>query len=219
MNWGMVAAREHAKRIKREVDQLLGSRSYNLFLQLMNPQFALNMFGLGLIPGIGGAADLRGIELAGSVVQGIILRPGDCLFDAGKVIAKQFLGVRAGDVRSSAIDRRHGNLCGHEGAGGSSGVFRDGHRSSSYRTHGAERLCVSETGSPSFLFPKQANRPRAVNLAVPVRSQLCIVTFDHLSVKERMKADLRESVRQEASAETENLLFRRKPCRILDTTS
>jgi hypothetical protein len=42
MNWGMVAAREHAKRIKREVDQLLGSRSYNLFLQLMNPQFALN---------------------------------------------------------------------------------------------------------------------------------------------------------------------------------
>jgi hypothetical protein len=58
-----------------------------------------------------------------------------------------------------------------------------------------------------------------VNLAVPVRSQLSIVTFDHLGVKERIEADLRESVRQEASAETENLLFRRKPCRILDTTS
>jgi hypothetical protein len=34
MNWGIVAACEHVK--------LLGSRSYNLLLQLLNPQFALN---------------------------------------------------------------------------------------------------------------------------------------------------------------------------------
>jgi hypothetical protein len=47
----------------------------------------------------------------------INLGPGDRLFDEGKVIAKQFLGLRADDVRSSAIDRSHGNLCGDEGAG------------------------------------------------------------------------------------------------------
>jgi hypothetical protein len=88
--------------------------------------------GPGLCP-VSEVMDLRGVEVAGSAVQGIILRPGDCLFDAGKVIAKQFLGVSAGDVRSSAIDQRHGNLCGRERAGGSSDIFRDGHRSSSYR--------------------------------------------------------------------------------------
>jgi hypothetical protein len=31
--------------------------------------------------------------------------------------------LRAGDVRSSAIDRRHGGLCGHQRAHGSGGVF------------------------------------------------------------------------------------------------
>src|SRR5260370_41368887 len=62
-------------------------------------------------------------------IQRIDLGPGDRLFDAGDVIVKQFLGLRAGDVRSSAIDRRHGNLRGHQRAHGSGGVFvfGDGH--------------------------------------------------------------------------------------------
>jgi hypothetical protein len=66
-----------------------------------------------------------------SAVQGIILGPGNRLFDAGKVITKQFLGLRAGDVQISAIDECHGDLRGHEGAGSSGGIFGDGHRSSS----------------------------------------------------------------------------------------
>ena len=70
---------------------------------------------------------------SGSSVQGIILGPGNRLFDAGKVIAKQFLGLRPGDVHISAIDERHGDLCGHEGAGSSGGIFGDGHRSGSAR--------------------------------------------------------------------------------------
>jgi hypothetical protein len=56
----------------------------------------------------------------------INLGPRDHLFDEGKVIAKQSLGLRAGDVRSSAIDRSDGNLCGHEGADESDGIFGDG---------------------------------------------------------------------------------------------
>jgi hypothetical protein len=77
---------------------------------------------------------LTAVVVFGSVtaVQGIVLGPGDCLFDAGKVLVKQLFGLRAG-VQSSAIDHSHGNLCDHEGAGGSGGVFSDGHRSSSCR--------------------------------------------------------------------------------------
>jgi hypothetical protein len=40
---------------------------------------------------------------SGSAVQRIILSPGDRLFDEGKVIAKQFLGLRASDIRSSQL--------------------------------------------------------------------------------------------------------------------
>jgi hypothetical protein len=62
-------------------------------------------------------------------IQRIDLGPGDRLFDAGEVIVKQFLGLRPGDVRSFAIDRRHGSLRGHQRAHGSGGVFvfGDGH--------------------------------------------------------------------------------------------
>ena len=63
------------------------------------------------------------------VIQRIDLGPGDRLFDAGEVIVKQLLSLRAGDVRSAAIDRRHGSLRGHQRAHGSGGVFvfDDGH--------------------------------------------------------------------------------------------
>src|SRR5215472_18813430 len=64
-----------------------------------------------------------------SAIQRIDLGPGDRLFDAAEVIVKQFLSLRAGDDRSSAIDRRHGSLRGHQRAHGSGGVFvfGDGH--------------------------------------------------------------------------------------------
>src|SRR5215510_1859538 len=63
------------------------------------------------------------------VIQRIDLGPGERLFDAGEVIVKQLLGLRAGDVHSFAIDRRHGSLRGHQRAHGSGGVFvfGDGH--------------------------------------------------------------------------------------------
>jgi hypothetical protein len=67
---------------------------------------------------------------SGPTVQGIIFGLWDRLFDECKVVAKQFLGLRASDVRSSAIDRRHGSLCDHEGSGGSGGALSEGHRSS-----------------------------------------------------------------------------------------
>src|SRR5262245_21390297 len=70
---------------------------------------------------------------SGSSIQGIILGPRDRLFDAGKVIAKQFLGLRAGDVHISAIDERHGNFCGREGAGSTGGISGNGHKPSSCR--------------------------------------------------------------------------------------
>src|SRR5215467_2537669 len=66
-------------------------------------------------------------------IQRIDLGPGDRLFDAGEVIVKQFFSLRAGDVRSSAIDRRHGNLCGQKGAGSIGGVLGGSHWSSSCR--------------------------------------------------------------------------------------
>jgi hypothetical protein len=66
---------------------------------------------------------------SGSVIQGIILDPGDRLFDAGMVVVKQFLSLRAGGVSNSAIGRRHRNLCDHEGAGGSGDIFGNRHRS------------------------------------------------------------------------------------------
>jgi hypothetical protein len=62
---------------------------------------------------------------SGSSVQGIILGPGYRLFDACKIIAKQFLGLRTGDIHISEIDERHGDLCGHEGTGSSGGIFGD----------------------------------------------------------------------------------------------
>src|SRR5215831_18749056 len=62
-------------------------------------------------------------------IQWIDLGPRDRLLDAVEVIVKQFLSLRAGDVRRTAIDPCHGNLCSHERAHGSGGifVFGDGH--------------------------------------------------------------------------------------------
>jgi hypothetical protein len=47
---------------------------------------------------------------SGPAVQGIVLGPGDRLFDEAKVKVKQLLGLRAGDDRGFAIDRRHGAM-------------------------------------------------------------------------------------------------------------
>src|SRR5262249_40994623 len=62
-------------------------------------------------------------------IQRIDLGPGDRLFDPVEVTVKQFLSLRAGDGCTSAIDRCHGNLCGHQRAHCSGGVFvfGDGH--------------------------------------------------------------------------------------------
>jgi hypothetical protein len=65
-------------------------------------------------------------------VQRIVPGPGDGVFDAGEVIVEQFLGSRTGDDRGSAIGRRHGNLCGHEGAGQIGSIFGARHGSVSY---------------------------------------------------------------------------------------
>jgi hypothetical protein len=54
------------------------------------------------------------------------------MFDAGEVIVEDFLGSRTGDDRGFAIGRRHGNLCGHTGAGQIGSVFGARHRSVSY---------------------------------------------------------------------------------------
>ena len=54
---------------------------------------------------------------SGPAVQGIVLGPGDRLFDEAKVKVKQLLGLRAGDDRGFAIDRRHCYLCGQKGPG------------------------------------------------------------------------------------------------------
>src|SRR5437660_7847961 len=70
---------------------------------------------------------------SGPAVQGIVLGPGDRLFDEAKVKVKQLLGLRAGDDRGFAIDRRHGNLCGQKGPGSIGGVLGGSHRSSSCR--------------------------------------------------------------------------------------
>ena len=49
---------------------------------------------------LGGAMALR----SRTAIQRIDLGPGERLFDSGEVVVKQFLGLRAGDVHSSAID-------------------------------------------------------------------------------------------------------------------
>jgi len=73
-------------------------------------------------------------SLVGSrpAVQRIVPGPGDGMFDAGEVIVEDFLGSRTGDDRGFAIGRRHGNLCGHKGAGQIGSVFGARHRSVSY---------------------------------------------------------------------------------------
>jgi hypothetical protein len=84
----------------------------------------------------------------------------------------------------------------------------------------AERLSVSEIGSLSSLFP-QANRPHVVNLAVAVKTQPSMVTV-RSPWREGANGSARARVccgEANARFETENLLFRRKPCRLLNTTS
>jgi hypothetical protein len=74
-----------------------------------------------------------------------------------------------------------------------------------FRPPGAERPSVNEMGSLSSLFPKQANRPHAVNLAVAV-------------VRSPWREGANESARARvcwgetnARFETEDLLFRGTP--------
>jgi hypothetical protein len=52
----------------------------------------------------------------GAPIKRIVLCPGDALFNQGKIVIKQFLGLRTGSDRLSAIQRRHDNLCGHQRA-------------------------------------------------------------------------------------------------------
>src|SRR5258708_9180566 len=65
-------------------------------------------------------------------VQRIVPGRGDGVFDAGEVIVEHFLGSRTGDDRGFAIGRRHGNLCGHEGAGQIGSIYGARHGSVSY---------------------------------------------------------------------------------------
>jgi hypothetical protein len=69
--------------------------------------------------------------------------------------------------------------------------------------------------------PKQANRPHVVNFAVAVKTQPSMVT-----VRSPWREGANESARARvcwgetnARFETEDLLFRREPCRLLNTTS
>ena len=61
-------------------------------------------------------------------VQGVFLSQGDRLFDESKIFVEQFLGLRAGRDRRSAIHRRHRKLYGHEGASHIGSVLGEGHR-------------------------------------------------------------------------------------------
>src|SRR5215471_17082325 len=47
---------------------------------------------------------------SGPAVQRVVLRQGNRLFDESKIFVEQFLGLRAGRDRSSAIHRRHCKL-------------------------------------------------------------------------------------------------------------
>jgi hypothetical protein len=61
-------------------------------------------------------------------VQGVFLSQGDRLFDESKIFVEQFLGLRAGRDRRSAIHRRHRKLYDHEGASHIGSVLGEGHR-------------------------------------------------------------------------------------------
>ncbi len=70
---------------------------------------------------------------SGASVQGVVLSQGDRLFDESKIFVEQFLGLRAGRDRRSAIHRRHRKLYGHEGASHIGSVLGEGHRRGSSR--------------------------------------------------------------------------------------
>jgi hypothetical protein len=61
-------------------------------------------------------------------VQGVFLSQGDRLFDESKIFVEQFLGLRAGRDRRSAIHRRHRKLYDHEGASHIGSILGEGHR-------------------------------------------------------------------------------------------
>ena len=61
-------------------------------------------------------------------VQGVFLSQGDRLLDESKIFVEQFLGLRAGRDRRSAIHRRHRKLYDHEGASHIGSILGEGHR-------------------------------------------------------------------------------------------
>src|SRR5262245_31569530 len=70
---------------------------------------------------------------SGASVKGVVLGQGDCLLDESKVVVEQFVGQGTGGERRSAIDRRHRNLYGDEGASHIGSVLGEGHRRGSSR--------------------------------------------------------------------------------------
>jgi hypothetical protein len=70
---------------------------------------------------------------SGASAQGVVLSQGDRLFDESKIFVEQFLDLRAGRDRRSAIHRRHRKLYGHERASHIGSVLGEGHRRGSSR--------------------------------------------------------------------------------------
>jgi len=119
---------------------------------------------------------------SGSPIKGVVLRPGDRLFNEGKVIVKYSLGSRTGIDRGSASHRRHDHLCGHECAGHIGGILGRG--------HSLLPLHCSATVSNSLIFPQatinlRIQHPARASLAILGRGRACSVARDDMDRRAR----------------------------------
>ena len=117
-----------------------------------------------------------------SPIKGVVLRPGDRLFNEGKVIVKYSLGSRTGIDRGSASHRRHDHLCGHECAGHIGGILGRG--------HSLLPLHCSATVSNSLIFPQatinlRTQHPARASLAILGRGRACSVARDDMDRRAR----------------------------------